>query len=273
MSVFDNPHSRRDALRMLGVGAASALAFPMASACQKADDNTQSAVNDKAETPSSFSREVARFQPVKAPMAEATFPFSLPPLPYAFDALDAAIDAMTMEIHHDRHHAGYTKKLNAALEPHAKLHSRSIGELIGNLGALPEEVRLAVRNNGGGFYNHSLFWPMMSPSGGGQPSGSLADAINRDFGSFDEFRASFSQAAATVFGSGWAWLAADKANKLHVLKSANQDNPLTNGQRPILGIDVWEHAYYLKYQNKRKEYINNFWDIVNWDQCSENFGA
>ncbi|WP_126425344.1 superoxide dismutase [Brevibacillus marinus] len=196
----------------------------------------------------------------------------LPPLPYAFDALEPHIDAQTMEIHHDRHHATYVNNLNAVLEGHADLQAKSVEELISNLDAVPEAIRTAVRNNGGGHANHTLFWEILSPNGGGAPSGALADAINAAFGSFDNFKAEFTKAATGRFGSGWAWLVVDNG-KLAVTSTPNQDSPLMEGKTPILGLDVWEHAYYLKYQNKRPDYINAFWNIVNWDEVSKRYEA
>lgn len=196
----------------------------------------------------------------------------LPPLPYAFDALEPHIDAQTMEIHHDRHHATYVNNLNAALEGHPDLQAKSVEELISNLDAVPESIRTAVRNNGGGHANHTLFWEILSPNGGGAPSGALADAINATFGSFDNFKAEFTKAATGRFGSGWAWLVVDNG-KLAVTSTPNQDSPLMEGKTPILGLDVWEHAYYLKYQNKRPDYINAFWNIVNWDEVSKRYEA
>ncbi len=198
--------------------------------------------------------------------------FTLPDLPYAKDALEPHIDAKTMEIHHGKHHAGYTSKLNAAIEG-SDLEGKSIEEILSEVSAHGP----AVRNNGGGFYNHSLFWEILSPNGGGSPSGALADAINEKFGSFDDFKDAFSRAAATQFGSGWAWLLVDKAGHLAVTNTPNQDNPLmdvTNVQgTPILGIDVWEHAYYLNYQNRRPDYIAAFFNVVNWDEVSRRFAA
>lgn len=198
--------------------------------------------------------------------------FVLPELPYAFDALEPHIDARTMEIHHDKHHAGYVNNLNAALEGHADLASKSLEELVTNPDSLPEGVRTAVRNNGGGHYNHSIFWSVMSPNGGGKPTGELAAAIDAVFGSFDSFKDTFSKAAATRFGSGWAWLGM-QAGKLTVLSMPNQDAPLIAGVTPILGIDVWEHAYYLKYQNRRPDYISAWWNVVNWDEVNRRFQA
>lgn len=195
--------------------------------------------------------------------------FKLPDLPYSFDALEPHIDAKTMEVHHDKHHAGYTSKLNEAIEG-TDLENKSIEEILSNV----SKHSGAVRNNGGGYYNHTLFWQIMSPNGGGNPSGTLADAINSEFGSFDNFKEKFSAAGATQFGSGWAWLVVD-GGKLKVGSTPNQDNPLMdltdiNGT-PILGLDVWEHAYYLKYQNKRPDYISEWWNVVNWDEVGRRY--
>lgn len=196
--------------------------------------------------------------------------FELPKLPYAFDALEPHIDARTMEIHHDKHHAGYTSKLNAAIEG-TDLDNKSIEDILTNL----DTSNSAVRNNGGGFYNHSLFWEVMSPNGGGQPSGALASAIEDAFGSFESFKDAFSNAAATQFGSGWAWLCVHNGGKVEVCSTPNQDNPLMPGigcgGSPILGLDVWEHAYYLNYQNKRPDYINAFFNVINWDEVSKRY--
>ncbi|MGG4452595.1 superoxide dismutase [Brevibacillus porteri] len=196
----------------------------------------------------------------------------LPALPYAHNALEPHIDAQTMEIHHGRHHATYVNNLNAALEAHADLQGKSIEELISNLDALPESIRTAVRNNGGGHANHTLFWEIMSPNGGGAPTGELADAINAAFGSFDNFKTEFAKAATTRFGSGWAWLTAE-GGKVAISSTPNQDSPIMEGKTPILGLDVWEHAYYLNYQNKRPDYIGAFWNVVNWDEVSKRFAA
>jgi len=196
----------------------------------------------------------------------------LPALPYAHDALVPHIDAQTMEIHHGRHHATYVNNLNAALEGHADLQEKSVEELISNLDALPEGIRNAVRNNGGGHANHTLFWEILSPNGGGAPTGDLADAINAAFGSFDNFKAEFAKAATTRFGSGWAWLTAE-GGKVAISSTPNQDSPVMEGKTPILGLDVWEHAYYLNYQNKRPDYIAAFWNVVNWDEVSKRFAA
>lgn len=198
--------------------------------------------------------------------------YQLPALPYANDALEPHFDKLTMEIHHDRHHAAYVNNVNAALEGHADLAAKSVEDLISNLDAVPENIRGAVRNNGGGHANHSLFWQVLSPNGGGAPTGELADAINSTFGSFDNFKAEFTKAASTRFGSGWAWLAVD-GGKLVVTSTPNQDSPLMEGKTPILGLDVWEHAYYLKFQNKRPDYIGAFWNLVNWDEVAKRYAA
>lgn len=194
--------------------------------------------------------------------------YELPQLPYAANALEPHIDEQTMNIHHGKHHNTYVTNLNAALEGHPDLASKSIEDLVSNLDAVPESIRTAVRNNGGGHANHSLFWKILSPNGGGAPTGELADAINEAFGSFENFKEEFAKAATTRFGSGWAWLVVDNG-KLAVTSTPNQDTPLMEGKTPILGIDVWEHAYYLNYQNKRPDYISAFWNVVNWDKVTE----
>ena len=188
----------------------------------------------------------------------------LPSLPYAFDALEPHIDAQTMQIHHGKHHQAYINNLNAALEAHPDLQAKSVEDLIKDLNALPEAIRTAVRNNGGGHANHSLFWTLMAPNAGGAPTGKAADAITGAFGTFDAFKEQFAKAATTRFGSGWAWLL-DLGGKLVIESTPNQDSPLMEGKKPILGLDVWEHAYYLKYQNRRPDYIGAFWNVVNWD--------
>lgn len=198
--------------------------------------------------------------------------FELPDLPYAHNALEPHIDARTMEIHHGKHHAGYASKLNAALEGHSDLQGKSIEELLAMLDQLPADIKGAVRNNGGGYANHNLFWTVMSPNGGGAPSGELADAINSAFGSFDAFKEKFAAAAAGQFGSGWAWLIVDGGG-VAVTSTPNQDTPLMEGKTPILGLDVWEHAYYLNYQNRRPDYIEAFWNVVNWDEVATRFAA
>ena len=198
---------------------------------------------------------------------------SLPQLPYAHDALEPYIDARTMEIHHTKHHQGYVSKLNAALEGHPGLAALSVTELLSSFDSVPDDISTAVRNNGGGHANHSLFWTVMSPNGGGAPSGALAAKIDSAFGSLDGFKAEFSKAAATRFGSGWAWLTVDSSGSLHAFSTGNQDSPLMTGQTPILGLDVWEHAYYLNYQNRRPDYIAAFFNVVDWDQVAANLEA
>ena len=198
---------------------------------------------------------------------------TLPNLPYAHNALEPHVDARTMEIHHGKHHAGYVAKLNAALEGHAGPASMSIADLLRGINNLPEAIRGAVRNNGGGHANHSLFWTIMSPNGGGAPAGDLAAAIDGAFGSFDAFKSAFADAAGTRFGSGWAWLVVKADGKLAVYSTANQDSPYMEGHTPILGLDVWEHAYYLNYQNRRPDYITAFWNVVDWNAVAANFKA
>lgn len=195
----------------------------------------------------------------------------LPKLPYDFNALEPYIDAQTMEIHHGKHHQGYVNKLNAALEKHPNLQSKTVEELLKDLDSIPQDIRTAVRNNGGGHANHSLFWPCMSPNGGGAPDGELADAINKKFGDFDSFKEQFSAEAAGRFGSGWAWLCVEASGVLKLISTPNQDSPISEGLTPILGLDVWEHAYYLKYQNRRPDYIKEWWNVVNWEQVAENY--
>ena len=200
---------------------------------------------------------------------------TIPNLPYAFDALEPHIDARTMEIHHDKHHAAYVNNLNAALAKHSGLDKKSMDDLLTNLKSVPEDIRTAVRNNGGGHWNHSFFWKIMSKNGGGQPKGNLAHAIQKDFGSFEQFQEKFSNAGATRFGSGWAWLVVNNQGNLSVTSTPNQDNPLMDiaevSGTPILGVDVWEHAYYLKYQNRRPDYLKAFFNVINWDAVLENY--
>ncbi len=199
--------------------------------------------------------------------------FELPPLPYDFAALEPHIDAQTMQIHHDRHHNTYVTNLNAALEKHANLQSQSIEEILRNIQDVPEEVRQAVINNGGGHHNHSLFWEIMGPNGGGEPTGELAQAITAAFGGFADLKAKINDAGVKRFGSGWSWLVKASDGGLSVISSANQDSPLMQGLTPVLGVDVWEHAYYLKYQNKRPDYLNAWWNTVNWAKVAEKFGG
>jgi len=197
--------------------------------------------------------------------------FQLPPLPYAFDALEPHIDAKTMEIHHDKHHAAYVSNLNAALEKFPALQSKSIEALLKEINSVPEEIRTAVRNNGGGHMNHTMFWELMAPKAGGEPTGALADAINKSFGSFAAFKEQFAKAGMGRFGSGWAWLIKHD-DKLSIESTANQDQPIMEGKLGLLGVDVWEHAYYLKYQNRRADYLAAWWNVVNWNEVAKRFG-
>ena len=195
--------------------------------------------------------------------------FTLPALPYPHDALEPHIDKQTMEIHHGKHHQAYINNANAALEKYPNLQSKTAEELIADLSMVPDDIRTAIRNNAGGHSNHSFFWTVMGPNADGTPKGDVADAINKKFGSFDNFKAEFAKAATTRFGSGWAWLCVDGKGELTVTSTANQDSPISDKLKPILGLDVWEHAYYLKYQNRRPDYVTAFWSVVNWDKVSE----
>jgi Fe-Mn family superoxide dismutase len=198
--------------------------------------------------------------------------FTLPPLPYDYSALEPHIDTQTMQIHHDKHHVAYVNNLNAAIEGQSSLQSATIEELLTNIKEVPEAIRQAVINNGGGHANHTLFWEIMGPNGGGEPSGALADAINQTFGDLASLKAKINDAGVKRFGSGWSWLVSDSAGKLQVISTANQDSPLMQGLTPILGVDVWEHAYYLKYQNLRPKYLEAWWGTVNWAEVAKRFG-
>jgi len=197
--------------------------------------------------------------------------FEVPPLPYDYNALEPYIDTQTMQLHHDKHHAAYVNNLNAALQNAPQLASLAIDDLIRRISDVPESIRTAVRNNGGGHLNHTMFWQIMTPNGGGAPSGELGNAINSTFGSFDQFKAAFNDAGVKRFGSGWAWLILDASGKLQVISTANQDSPLIDGNYPIMGNDVWEHAYYLKYQNRRPDYLNAWWNVVNWNEIEKRY--
>ena len=198
---------------------------------------------------------------------------SLPPLPYAFDALEPHIDAKTMEIHHGKHHQAYVNNLNAALEKAPELQNKPLDELLKNLNRVPEAIRTAVRNNGGGHWNHTMFWQIMGPGAGGSPSGAIADAITKSFGSFDKFKEQLNAAATARFGSGWAWLIVERGGGLKIESTPNQDNPLMDGKTAVMGIDVWEHAYYLKYQNRRPDYLAAWWNVANWKEIGKRFEA
>jgi len=195
----------------------------------------------------------------------------VPALPYDYAALEPYIDEKTMHLHHDMHHAAYVKNLNTALEKHPNLQSKSAEDLLRDLTAVPEDIRTAVRNNGGGHVNHTMFWQIMKPKGGGDPTGTIAEAVTKSFGSFKDFQAKFNDAGTKQFGSGWAWLVGNKNGELQVMSTANQDNPMSQGLFPILGNDVWEHAYYLKYNNRRPEYLQAWWNVVNWDEINKRF--
>jgi len=199
--------------------------------------------------------------------------YELPPLPYDYNALEPYIDEQTMRIHHDKHHGGYVNNLNNALQGHEALASLSVEDLLRRINEVPENIRTAVRNNGGGHANHTMFWQIMKPNGGGSPTGALADAINQTFGSLDQFKAQLNDAGNKRFGSGWAWLVLDSSGKLQITSTANQDSPLMDGLYPVMGIDVWEHAYYLKYQNRRADYLNAWWNVVNWDEIARRYEA
>ena len=198
--------------------------------------------------------------------------FELPPLPYDYSALEPYIDTQTMQLHHDKHHQTYVTNVNNALQGQDQLASMSVDDLLRNINQVPESIRTAVRNNAGGHSNHSMFWNIMKPNGGGEPTGDLASAIQQTFGSFDAFKTAFNDAGVKRFGSGWAWLVLDSSGKLQVISTANQDSPLMDGLHPVMGNDVWEHAYYLKYQNRRPEYLNAWWNVVNWDEVARRYG-
>jgi len=200
-------------------------------------------------------------------------PHSVAPLPYDYTALEPHIDEQTMHLHHDKHHQAYVDKLNAALEKYPELADKSVEELVRDLGSIPEDIRPAVRNNGGGHLNHTMFWEIMGPNGGGEPTGAIGEAITAAFGSFEDFKKQFNDAGVARFGSGWVWLVKDSSGSLKIVSTPNQDNPVTDGQTPILGNDVWEHAYYLKYQNKRPDYLAAWWNTVNWDEINKRFGG
>ena len=199
--------------------------------------------------------------------------FALPPLPYDFGALEPHIDAQTMEIHHDKHHQAYINNLNGAIEKHPELANKSIEELLKDLSAIPEDIRALVRNNGGGHYNHSLFWEIMGPNGGGEPTGAVGAAISSTFGDYATFKETLTKTAVGQFGSGWGWLVKDSSGKLSLVGRPNQDTPLSEGLTPVLGVDVWEHAYYLKYQNKRPDYVGAWFNTINWDAVNKRFGG
>ena len=256
MFDFNAVTSRRNALRWLTSGAALATALPFV--------GTSSRVFDATSTEGS-----GTMPPI--PDDVGTFPFALPELSYAYDAVGAAVDAETMEIHHTRHHQSYVNNLNDALKDRAELHDVPLTEMLAALDDLPATIRTTVRNNGGGHLNHSMFWDMLSPDGGGSPEGEIADAIDASFGDLTAFKEAFQEAAGGIFGSGWGWLVSDPNGALAIVRTANQDSPVMNGLRPLLGVDVWEHAYYLRYRQDRGGYLANFWKLVNWSAVNERY--
>ncbi len=231
----------------------------------------------QAQSPTDTSTPTQQTQTEVAPVAYTdrtlSTPAELPPLPYDYGALEAVIDAETMRLHHDEHHAAYVNNLNGALEEDSDLQGQSVEALLSDLDALPEDIRTTVRNNGGGHLNHTIFWQIMSPDGGGQPTGEIAQAIEDSFGSFEEFQTQFNEAGSGRFGSGWVWLVSDGQGSLEIVDTPNQDNPIMDGQYPLMGNDVWEHAYYLRYQNRRPEYLENWWNVVNWEEVNRRYQA
>lgn len=246
--------SRRNALRWFAGGVAASAVMPAVLTGCNADSDASNS-SGQVVVPDDF----------------GTYPYELPDLPYDYDEVDALVDAETMEIHHSRHHQAYVNNLNSALEEAPDLQDTDLVDLLSDLESVPEEIREDVRNNGGGHANHSMFWEMLSPEGGGEPTGEIAQAIDEGFGSFDQFQSEFEGAAGGVFGSGWAWLVSDDNGSVSILQTANQDSPLMEGARPLLGIDVWEHAYYLRYRNERGEYVGNLWDVVDWEAVNQRF--
>ncbi len=230
-------------------------------------------VSSLATTPTSKVVQNTKFlSPETSLIAQTqTGEFVLPPLPYAYDALDAYIDSKTMTFHHDKHHAGYVKKLNTAIAKHPELKGKSVEELLGDLNSVPEDIRSSVRNNGGGHANHTMFWEIMTPNGKGQPTGEIAKAINDTFGDFETFKQEFNEAGKSRFGSGWVWLILTQDGKLEITNTPNQDSPFLEGNYPVMGNDVWEHAYYLKYQNRRGDYLNAWWNVVNWQEVNKRY--
>lgn len=243
------------------------LLFALLASCQPTAPTAESL--SPTESPTATQAQTTQNIPVAYIDRELETPAKLPPLPYPEDALEKAIDAETMKLHHGKHHAAYVKNLNDALEKHPELKNRSVESLIRDLNNVPEDIRNTVRNNGGGHLNHTIFWQLMSPQGGGEPTGEIATAINQTFGSFDAFKKQFNEAGAKQFGSGWVWLVRNPQGQLQIVSTPNQDNPIAEGSYPIMGNDVWEHAYYLKYRNRRAEYLENWWNVVNWAEINK----
>lgn len=256
---------RRSALQVMMLGAVGAATLPVRSVFGKESGFLARGDKKVAVTPDALSQ--------LAPKISSSYPYQLPALPFAHNALEPVISQRIMELHHGKHHAGYTKKLNAALKDYPYLQKVPLTRLLSNLYGVPKKIRKAVRNNGGGYFNHALFWETLSPYGGGAPVGELSHAIQDEFGSFDAFKSQFSKAAKTLFGSGWAWLTVSLGGRLEIFTTPNQDTPLKECLKPVFGIDVWEHAYYLQYENRRAAYVDAFWDIVNWEQCNTNYLA
>ncbi|MBV6623186.1 MAG: superoxide dismutase [Rivularia sp. (in: Bacteria)] len=240
-------------------------------ACQTASINESSTSTATPVTEKTFSTQ--SFAVAYPDRELTTSPARLPELPYAANALEKAIDAETMKLHHDRHHAAYVKNLNAALQKYPELQNKSVEAMLRDLNSVPEDIRETVRNNGGGHLNHTIFWQIMSPNGGGEPTGEIAQQINQTFGSFDAFKKQFNQAGGDRFGSGWVWLVRNPQNQLQIVTTPNQDSPIMDSLYPIMGNDVWEHAYYLRYQNQRAEYLNNWWNVVNWSEINRRIQA
>lgn len=250
------------------------LLFGLLVSCQsipQAESQLPVATPTPTSTPTPTPTPTATATPVSSKGELSASPAQLPPLPYAYNALEKAIDAQTMKLHHDKHHVAYVNNLNAALKPYPDLQKQSVEAILRNLNSVPENIRNKVRNNGGGHYNHTMFWQIMSPKGGGQPTGEIAQAINKSFGSFDAFKKQFNQAGADRFGSGWVWLLRNNQGQLQITTTPNQDSPIMEGIYPIMGNDVWEHAYYLRYQNRRADYLNNWWNVVDWQAVNKRF--
>ncbi len=247
------------------------LLFVLLASCQPTapTSESQSPTETPAAAPAATQAQTTPTPPVAYVDRELETPAQLPPLTYAYEALEKVIDAETMKLHHDKHHAAYVNNLNDALKKHTELQNRSVESLLRDLNNVPEDIRNTVRNNGGGHLNHTIFWQLMSPKGGGEPTGAIATEINQTFGSFDAFKKQFNEAGAKQFGSGWVWLVRNPQGQLQIVPTPNQDNPIAEGSYPIMGNDVWEHAYYLKYRNRRAEYLEKWWNIVNWSEVNK----
>ncbi|MFQ4143188.1 superoxide dismutase [Chlorogloeopsis sp. ULAP02] len=252
--------NRRHFLLLIGASASAAAFY----GCTSTED-------DLAATSTTTATSNLATATTESTIASSVGEIKLPPLPYTHTALEPYVDAATMRIHHGKHHATYVKNLNAALEKYPQLKSRSVEDLLRNLNSVPEDIRTSVRNNGGGHVNHSMFWRIMKQKGGGEPTGAIASAIQQNFGSFENFKKQFNEAGTKRFGSGWVWLVRNQNGRLEITSTGNQDTPLSEGKYPIMGNDLWEHAYYLKYQNRRADYLNAWWNVVNWDEINRRF--